>query len=119
MTSGIKRRQTNEEQLVWIATDRTLSQSNPGAGRYALAGTRWLQSEPISNQCFLQLNNFIDHSIIEVFESQQDRRAITTRVYPEDDIARNLAVYVNRGSATDEFIIINSLDNSILDSIWI
>ncbi len=118
MTSGIKRRQTNEDQLIWVYIDRTLSQLNPGAGQYPLAGTLWLQSQPVSNQCFLQLNIFIDHSIIEVFESKQGRTAITTRVYPEDDTARNLAVYVNQGPTTDEFIIANSLDSWILDSIW-
>jgi len=117
-TSGIKRRQTNEDQLIWVYIDRTLSQLNPGAGRYSLAGTLWLQSQPVSNQCFLQLNIFIDHSIIEVFESEQGRTTITTRVYPEDDTARNLAVYVNQGPTTNEFITVNSLDSWILDSIW-
>ncbi len=92
--------------------DRTLSQSNPDASRYPLAGTVWLQSQPISNQCFLQLNIFIDHSVIEVFESQGGRTAITTRVYPEDDTATNLAVYVNDGPTTNELIIWT------LDSIW-
>jgi sucrose-6-phosphate hydrolase SacC (GH32 family) len=107
-----------DKQLIWIYIDRILSQSNPDASRYPLAGTIWLQSQSVSNQCFLQLNVFIDHSVIEVFESQEGRMAITTRIYPEDDTARNLAVYVNGGPTTNEFIIINSLDIWPLDSIW-
>ncbi len=61
---------------------------------------------------------FIDHSVIEVFESQSGRTAITARVYPEDNTARNLAVYVNNRPTTNQCIIINSLDIWTLDSIW-
>jgi len=64
------------------------------------------------------LNLFIDHSVIEVFESHGGRTTITTRVYPEDDTATNLAVYVNEGPTSNEFIIVNSLDSWTLDSIW-
>ena len=66
----------------------------------------------------MQLNIFIDHSIIEVFESHDGRIAITTRVYPEQDQANNFAVYVNAGPTTNDNIIINSLDFWNLNSIW-
>ena len=72
----------------------------------------------MNNQWFLELDIFIDHSVIEVFEPQGGRVAITTRVYPEEDTAENLAVYVNDGPTTNENIIIDTLDIWNLNSIW-
>jgi hypothetical protein len=118
MTSGVKQNETSQHQLIWIYIDRTLSQQNPGASRAPLAGTILLESESSSNQWFLGLNIFIDHSVIEVFEPQGGRVAITTRVYPEQDTAENLAVYVNNGPTTDQNIIIDTLDIWNLTGIW-
>ena len=119
-TSGVKNPYGQSKKLVWVYVNRTFSQQNPGASRVPLANTLWLDSSsPLSNQLFLQLNIFIDHSIIEVFESHGGRIAITTRVYPEDDTANHFAVYVNSGPTTNENnIIINALDFWNLTSIW-
>jgi sucrose-6-phosphate hydrolase SacC (GH32 family) len=117
-TSGIKQRVTKQQQLVWIYINRTLSQQNPGASRVPLAGTFWMDSESSNDQWFLHLNIFVDHSVIEVFESQGGRVIITTRVYPEEDTADKLAVYVNTGPTTNQNIIINTLDVWSLNGIW-
>lgn len=117
-TSGIKQSATVQTQLVWVYINRSLSQQNPGAARYPLAGTFWMNSDSLSEQWFLQLNIFVDHSIIEVFEPQQGRVAITTRVYPEDDTAVNLGLYVNTAPAANNNIIINNLDIWNLTTIW-
>jgi sucrose-6-phosphate hydrolase SacC (GH32 family) len=119
MTSGVKQRGTSQQQLVWVYIDRTLSQQNPRASRAPLAGTILLESESSNDQWFLGLNIFIDHSVIEVFEPQGGRVAITTRVYPEQDTAQNLAVYVNDAPTTDQNIIIDTLDIWNLTAIWI
>ena len=117
-TSGVKQREKNHQQLVWVYINRTLSQQNPGASRASVAGTVWLESESLNDQWFLELNIFIDHSVIEVFEPQGGRVAITTRVYPEDDTAEYVAVYVNNGSTTHQYIIMDTLDTWTLTSIW-
>ncbi|CAF3666451.1 unnamed protein product [Rotaria socialis] len=57
-----------QQQLVWVYTNRTLSQRRSGASRDPLAGTIWLESESLNDQWFLELNIFIDHSVVEVFE---------------------------------------------------
>jgi sucrose-6-phosphate hydrolase SacC (GH32 family) len=118
-TSGVKQRQTIQQQLVWVYINRTLSQQNPAASRFPLAGTVWLESESANDQWFLELNIFIDHSVIEVFEPQDGRVAITTRVYPEEETAENLAVYVNSGPTSNQSIIIDTLDIWTLNGIWI
>ncbi|CAF3790206.1 unnamed protein product [Rotaria sp. Silwood1] len=117
-TSGVKQHETKQQQLVWIYINRTLSQRNPGASRVPHAGTIWLESESLNNQWFLELNIFIDHSVIEVFETQGGRVAIATRVYPEEGTAENLAVYVNSGPTTNQNIVIDTLDIWTLNSIW-
>ncbi|CAF4428899.1 unnamed protein product [Rotaria socialis] len=60
--------QQQQQQLVWVYTNRTLSQRSSGASRDPLAGTIWLESESLNDQWFLELNIFIDHSVVEVFE---------------------------------------------------
>ena len=117
-TSGVKQSETNEQQLVWVYINRTLSQQNPKASRGPLAGTIWLDSESSNDQWFLGLNIFIDHSVIEVFEPQGGRVAITTRVYPEEDTAENLAVYVNIGPTTNQNITMDTFDIWTLNGIW-
>lgn len=77
-----------------------------------------MNSESSNDQWFLYLNIFIDHSVIEVFEPQDGRVAITTRVYPEEDNAEKLAVYVNIDSTKNQHIIINTLDIWTLTGIW-
>ncbi len=42
----------------------------------------------------VELDIFIDHSVIKVFEPQGGRFAITARVYSEDANAKNFAVYI-------------------------
>ncbi|CAF0796633.1 unnamed protein product [Rotaria sordida] len=116
--SSVKQRGKNHPQLVWVYINRTLSQKNPGASRTALSGTIWLESESLNNQWFLQLNIFIDHSVIEVFEPQGGRLAIATRVYPEESTAENLAVYVNNGPTTNQNLIIDTFDIWTLNGIW-
>ncbi|CAF2112402.1 unnamed protein product [Rotaria magnacalcarata] len=93
-TSGVKQSETKQQQqLVWVYINRTLSQRSSGTSRAPLA-------------------------VVEVFESQGGRLAITTRVYPEEDTAQNLAVYVNSGSTTNQTIVIDTLDIWTLNSIW-
>ena len=116
-TSGVKEQQINR-QLVWVYINRTLSQQNPAASRAPLAGTLWLDSASSNEEWFLGLSIFIDHSVIEVFEPQGGRVAITTRVYPEEDTAVNLAAYVNDGPTENQNIIINTMDVWTLDGIW-
>lgn len=118
MTSGVKQHGTKQQQLVWVYINRTLSQQNPGASRATLAETFWMDSESSNDQWFLHLNIFIDHSIIEVFEPQDGRVAMTTRVYPEQDTAKQLAVYVNTGPTTNQYVTINTLDIWALNGIW-
>lgn len=117
-TSGVKQSEKNQQQLIWLYINRTLSQQNPSASRSLLSGTIWLESEPLNTQWSLGLNIFIDHSVIEVFEPQGGRVAIATRVYPEEDTAENLAIYVNNGPANNQSIIIDTLDIWSLNSIW-
>ncbi|CAF2792050.1 unnamed protein product [Rotaria sp. Silwood2] len=116
--SGVKQYRTNQQQFVWIYINRTLSQENPGASHDPVTGVILLESMSLSNEWFLGLNIFIDHSVIEVFEPQGGRMAMTTRVYPEDDTAEYLAIYVNNGPIMTENIIIDTLDIWTLSSIW-
>jgi hypothetical protein len=117
-TSGVKQSETSGQQFIWVYINRTLSQQNPKASSGPLAGTIWLDSESSNDQWFLGLNIFIDHSVIEVFEPQGGRVAITTRVYPEEDTAENLAVYVNIGPTTNQNITIDTFDIWTLNGIW-
>ena len=120
--SGVKQSSSTEQQqqqLVWVYINRTLSQNNPGASRDPIAAAIWMEAtEHPYGQWILGLDIFIDHSVIEVFEPKSGRLAITSRIYPEDDTADKLAVFVNMASTTNQNITINSLDTWLLDSIW-
>ena len=85
---------------------------------HLIATALWLESQSFSDRWFLQLSTFIDHSVIEVFEPEGGRVAITTRVYPEEETAENIAVYVNESPTTNQSIILNTFDIWTLDSIW-
>ena len=116
--SGVKQPNATQK-LVWIYINRTLSQSNPGASRDPVAATIWMTASERSNsQWSLGLDIFIDHSVIEVFEPQGGRAAITSRVYPEEDSADRLAVFATTGPSTNHNITINSLDAWALSGIW-
>jgi sucrose-6-phosphate hydrolase SacC (GH32 family) len=67
------------------------------------------------DQWFVELDIFIDHSVIEVFEPQGGRFAITARVYPENANANNVAVYVRSSPGN---IILNTIDAWNLTTIW-
>ena len=120
-TSGVKHSHVDGQQLVWIYVNRTLSQYNEDASRDPLAGTLWMQSTKVANnlQWFLELDIFIDHSVIEVFESEGGRVAITTRVYPEEETAQHLAVYLNPERTMNQTVLVDSLDTWALESIWV
>ncbi|CAF1099930.1 unnamed protein product [Rotaria magnacalcarata] len=115
--SGVKQRENNE-QIIWVYMNRTLSQKNPNAAHGPIHAPVWLEATSTNNQWFLQLDIFVDHSVIEIFEPQQGRFAITGRVYPEEDNANNLAVYVNNASSNNENIIVNTIDIWNLNTIW-
>jgi sucrose-6-phosphate hydrolase SacC (GH32 family) len=112
--SDVKPRQNNE-QILWIYINRTLSQRNPDSAHGLYHAPLWLQSTTTSNQWFLQLDIFIDHSVIEVFEPEGGRFVITARVYPEDVNANNFAVYVRDSPGN---IILNTIDAWNLTTIW-
>lgn len=118
--SGVKQSSSSEQQqLAWIYINRTLSQSNPAASRDPVAAAIWMEAtEHPYGQWILDLDIFIDHSVIEVFEPKSGRLAITSRVYPEDITADKLAVFVHSASASKQNITIESLDTWLLDSIW-
>ena len=116
-TSGVKQRRINE-QIIWIYINRSLSQQNPAAARSPHFGAMWMESISTNEEWFLTLNIYIDHSAIEVLETKSDRVAITSRVYPEEETAQNLAIYVNVPSTTEQNIIIDTLDIWLLNSIW-
>jgi hypothetical protein len=112
--SGIKQKENNQ-QVIWIYINRTLSQRDPYSTHGLYAAPLWLKSTTRNNQWFLQLNIFIDHSIIEIFEPQDGRFSITARVYPEDINANNFALYVRQSTGD---IILNTIDAWNLTSIW-
>ncbi|CAF3258461.1 unnamed protein product [Rotaria sp. Silwood2] len=114
--SGVKQKENNE-QIIWVYINRALSQKNPEAAHEPLHAPLWLETTSINNQWFLELDIFIDHSVIEIFEPQGGRFALTGRVYPEEENANNLAVYVNNAPNNDENIIINTIDIWKLNSI--
>ena len=116
-TSGVKQRVTSE-QLVWIYINRSLSQDNPSAARSPHHGAIWIEVALENNLISLALDIYIDHSVIEVFEPKGGRVALTTRVYPEDQTAENLAVYLNHASTSDPPVIIDTLDFWTLNGIW-
>ncbi|CAF1419097.1 unnamed protein product [Adineta steineri] len=107
--SGVKQQKINQ-QLVWIYINRVLSQRNPGASHSPIHGTIWMNSTMLNNQFLLELDIFIDHSVIEIFEPQNGRIAITGRVYPEEENAKNLGVYALRIPTIEDNIIIKTLD---------
>lgn len=115
--SGVKPK-VNQEQLVWVYINRTLSQVNPNSAHGPIHAPLWLETTSDDDQWFVELDIFIDHSVIEIYEPQGGRFVITGRVYPEDENANNLAVYVNNGPTNEERIIINTIDIWKLDSIW-
>jgi hypothetical protein len=116
--SGVKQRKTNE-QVVWIYLNRTLSQKNPDSAHGPIHAPLWLETTSMNNQWFLQLDIFIDHSVIEIFEPQHGRFALTGRVYPEEENANNLAVYVNNAPNSNDNIVINTIDVWNLNTIWV
>jgi len=115
--SGVKQ-QENNQQPVWIYINRTLSQRNPSAARGPLYGVIWIESSMLNNQSSLELDIFVDHSVIEIFEPQGGRIAITGRVYPEEENAKNLAVYALHVPTNNDSIIIETLDFWTLTTIW-
>jgi sucrose-6-phosphate hydrolase SacC (GH32 family) len=114
--SGVKQR--NYQQLIWIYINRTLSQKNPNAARGPVHAPLWMKTASNDNQWFLELDIFIDHSVIEVFEPQGGRAAITARVYPEEEDAKNLAVYALQIPTNNDTIVMKSLDFWALNTIW-
>ena len=112
--SGVKPVQ-NERQVVWVYVNRTLSQKNPDAARGIVHAPLWLEYSPASDRWMVVLDIFIDHSVIEVFESDSGRLAITTRVYPEEVNANNFAVYVANSMGNIE---LGSTDFWNLTAIW-
>jgi len=112
--SGVKPR-SNNQQIVWIYINRTLSQKDPDSAHDPVHAPLWLESTTMNNEWFVELDIFIDHSVIEVFEPQGGRFAITSRVYPEEVNANNFGVYVNQGAG---IIIINTIDIWNLTTIW-
>jgi len=112
--SGIKQKQTNE-QIVWVYINRTLSEKNPSGAHGILHAPLRLESTSMNNQWFIELDIFIDHSVIEIFEPQGGRFVITGRVYPEEENANHFGVYVNNA---EENIVINTIDFWNLTTIW-
>jgi hypothetical protein len=112
--SGIKAK-SNNQQLVWVIVNRTLSENNPSSAHGIMHAPLWLESPLPNTQWFLELDIFIDHSIIEVFEPQGGRFAMTSRAYPEQANADNFGVYVNNSTGD---IIINTIDFWNLTTIW-
>ncbi len=115
--SGVKQRENNQ-QLIWIYINRVLSQKNPGAAHSPDHGVIWMESSMLNSQWLLELDIFIDHSVIEIFEPQDGRIAITSRVYPEEENAKNLAIYALRIPTNNDSIVIKSLDFWSLNTIW-
>jgi sucrose-6-phosphate hydrolase SacC (GH32 family) len=115
--SGVKQRE-NYQQPVWIYINRTLSHKNPGAGKYPFYGAIWMESSMLNDTLSLELDVFIDHSVIEVFEPQEGRIAITGRVYPEDEDAKNLALYAFDVPTNNGSIAMKTVDFWMLNSIW-
>jgi hypothetical protein len=111
--SGVKQKSANQ-QFVWVYVNRTLSQTDPDAAHGIIHAPLWLEA-PTMNQWLLELDIFIDHSVIEIFEPQGGRFAITGRVYPEEVNANYVGVYVNTAPGN---ILINTIDVWNLTTIW-
>jgi sucrose-6-phosphate hydrolase SacC (GH32 family) len=114
--SGVKQRGGNQ-QPVWIYINRMLSQREPSATTSPLYGVAWLEPSMVPNQISLQLDIFIDHSIIEVFEPQNGSLAITGRVYPEEEDAKHVAIYALDVPTTSDNIVMKTLDLWSLETI--
>ena len=112
--SGVKPKQNNK-QFVWVYVNRTLSQKNPSPARGIVHAPLWLESTSMNNQWFLELDIFIDHSVIEVFEPEGGQFVTTARVYPEEANANNIGVYVTNSTGN---IVINTIDIWNLKTIW-
>lgn len=112
--SGIKQKEPNQ-QFVWVYINRALSQKDPDSSHGIVHAPLCLESTTMNDQWFLELDIFIDHSVIEVFEPQGGRFVITGRVYPEDENANNFGVYVNEHAGN---IVINTIDFWNLTTIW-
>lgn len=110
--SGVKPH-TSNEQPIWIFLNRTLSQRNSSASTGPFYGVIWME-----DTSSLQLDIFIDHSVIEIFEPQKGRFALTGRVYPEDPQAQYLGLYAFHLPKNNQSIILNTLDLWNLKSIW-
>jgi sucrose-6-phosphate hydrolase SacC (GH32 family) len=117
--SGVKQQKTNQQQQpVWIYINRVLSQYNPASAHSPIHSVIWMESPTLTSQWSLELDIFIDHSVIEVFEPQGGRAAITARVYPEEEDAKNLAVYALQIPTNNDTIVMKSLDFWALNTIW-
>ncbi|CAF0921458.1 unnamed protein product [Adineta ricciae] len=115
--SGVKQR-GDDKQILWVYMNRILSQKNPDAAHDIIYAPLWVETTTTNAHWFLQLDIFVDHSVIEVFEPQGGRFALTGHVYPEDGNADNLAVYINDGPVDDDSIVIDTLDIWKLNTIW-
>ncbi|UJR36994.1 hypothetical protein I4U23_029702 [Adineta vaga] len=116
--SGVKQQMNNQQQPIWIYMDRVLSQRNPEAAHSPYHDVIWMEPSIVNSLFTLELEIFIDHSVIEIFEPQNGRVAITGRVYPEEQTAKNLAVYARLIPTTNDSIVIKTLDFWSLDTIW-
>ena len=56
--------------------------------------------------------------MIEVFDNELGRLAITARVYPEDEIANNVALFASEIPTDQDKIIVKSVDFWKLNSIF-
>ncbi|CAF1027765.1 unnamed protein product [Adineta ricciae] len=115
--SGVKQ-QEKDQQPVWIYIDRVLSQRNPDAAHSPYHDVIWMESSAENALSSLELDIFVDHSVIEIFEPRNGRVAITGRVYPEEETAKYLSVYARHIPTNNESIVIKTLDFWTLDSIW-
>ena len=114
--SGVKPKEKNQ-QVAWIYVNRTLSQKSLNVSHDLMHAPLWLEPSTSmnNNQWFVELDIFIDHSVIEIFELQGGRFAITTRVYPEEINADNIGIYMTNSS---DDVRINTIDVWNLTSIW-
>lgn len=110
--SGVKQR-NDHSQPVWISINRTLSQQNPSAAKSPFYGVIWTEQPTI------ELDVFVDHSVIEVFDNELGRLAITSRVYPEDETANNVALFASEIPTNQEQITVKSVDFWKINSIFL
>lgn len=119
-TSGVKPRSNSiVQQPLWIFVNRSLSSKNPHADRGIAHSPIWMQSSSSERvqRWFLDLQIYVDHSVIEIFDPREGRIALTTRVYPDNTIEGDrLGLYL-RVKPNDDEVILNSLDLWSMESI--